>query len=220
MSDSLPENPITGVLKVVKLVTGEELIGVVNDTSVDILSIRLPAILQNYATKSPTGDIIEFVKLVNYLYNVKDFQMFVNRNAIVYTAVPTDDLRKMYETYITVIQENPKSALSYNDYDVSETPENALQLMNDLFNNEDFVNFVNDLIDSFEGESIEEEEQEEDEETVAESFIEAEEVQKEEEQPKKKKRKRVKPETNKMPYNPDSPPENPESWSDNPTDYI
>ena len=219
MSDSLPENPVTGVLKVVKLVTGEELIGVVNDTSVDILSIRLPAILQNYATKSPTGDIIEFVKLSNYLYNVKDFQMFVNRNSIVYTAIPTDDLRKMYEAYIAAIQLDPKAALNYNDYDTTESPENALQLMNDLFNNEDFVNFVNDLIDSFEGEEVEVEEDDEDE-TVAESFIEAEDVQKEEEQPKKRKRKRVKPETNKMPYNPDSPPENPESWSDNPSDYI
>jgi hypothetical protein len=86
--------------------------------------------------------------------------------------------------------------------------------LNELFNNEDFVGFVNDLIESFEGENIEEEIED------VESFIEPEEVEEARPQPKKKKRKRVKPETNKMPYNPDSPPENPESWSDDPKDYI
>jgi hypothetical protein len=213
MSDSLPENPVTGVLKVVKLVTGEELIGLVNDTSPDVITIKLPALLQNYVSKSPTGDIVEFVKLANYVYNIKDFHIAIQRTSVIYSGFPSDDLEKMYQAYITLIQDNPTSVLAHGMPDDIQ-PENGLQLLNELFNNEDFVGFVNDLIESFEGENIEEEIED------VESFIEPEEVEEARPQPKKKKRKRVKPETNKMPYNPDSPPENPESWSDDPKDYI
>jgi hypothetical protein len=44
----------------------------------------MPALMENYATKTPEGDIMEFVKLVNYLYNIKGFEILVPRNSIVY----------------------------------------------------------------------------------------------------------------------------------------
>ena len=49
MSDSPPENDISGSLRVVKLLTGEELIGFVNEVTQDKISIRMPALLTNYA---------------------------------------------------------------------------------------------------------------------------------------------------------------------------
>ena len=71
MSDSLPESPLSGTLRVVRLLTGEELIGLVKDVSQYEISIRMPALMENYATKTPEGEVIEFVKLINYLYNVQ-----------------------------------------------------------------------------------------------------------------------------------------------------
>jgi hypothetical protein len=94
-------------------------------------------------------------------------------------------------------------------------PEHGLELLNELFNNEDFVTFVNDLIENFEGEAIEDIEEED-----VESFIQPQPEEEPDTQPKKKKRRRIKPETNKLPYNPENPPEDPESWSDNPMDYL
>lgn len=214
MSDSLPENDISGSLRVVKLLTGEELIGFVNEVTQDKISIRMPALLTNYATKTPEGDYVEFVKLVNYTYNLKNALMFVPRSATIYCGEPTDELQKMYEAYIILIQNDPKLAMLPPTAD-SNSPENALALMNELFNNEEFVNFVNDLIETFEGEIIEE-----DEEIDVESFIEPQPQEEPVDQPKKKKRRKVKPETNKLPYNPENPPEDPESWSDNPLDYL
>ena len=199
MSDSLPENPISGKLRVVRLMTGEELIGFVVDVSQYEISLRMPALMENYATKTPEGDVIEFVKLVNYLYNIKGFQILVPRSSIVYSGDPTDELYKMYETYPNGNQ-------------------NGLELLNELFNHEDFVGFVNDLIENFEG--VEIDLGDEDDDIDVESVIEASEEPEPQKAPKKKKRRKVKPETNKLPYNPENPPEDPQSWSDDPKDYI
>lgn len=221
MSDSLPESPLSGTLRVVRLLTGEELIGLVKDVSQYEISIRMPALMENYATKTPEGEVIEFVKLINYLYNVKNFEILVPRTAIVYSGAPTEELNKMYETYLVMIQDNPKSAIAPNNV-YQQDGQHGLQLLNDLFNNEEFVNFVNELIENFEasGEIIFEDDEDSEDKEEAESVIEQAEEEKPEAPPKKKKARKVKPETNKLPYNPDNPPEDPESWSDNPSDYI
>lgn len=217
MSDSLPENPISGKLRVVRLMTGEELIGFVVDVSQYEISLRMPALMENYATKTPEGDVIEFVKLVNYLYNIKGFQILVPRSSIVYSGDPTDELYKMYETYLQMIQDNPRSAIAPNNT-YPNGNQNGLELLNELFNNEDFVGFVNDLIENFEG--VEIDLGDEDDDIDVESVIEASEEPEPQKAPKKKKRRKVKPETNKLPYNPENPPEDPQSWSDDPKDYI
>lgn len=214
MSESLPENPVSGKLKVVRLLTGEELIGLVNDVSQFDISIRLPALMENYATKTPEGDIVEFVKLVNYLYNIKGFEIIVPRTSIVYSGEPTEELHKMYEAYLVLIQDNPKSAIAPNNV-YTQDPTNGLQLLNDLFNNEEFVGFVNELMENFESATLDLDDIEDLQTPVLD-----EEEETTPSPPKKKKRRKVKPETNKLPYNPDNPPEDPESWSDNPSDYL
>lgn len=214
MSDSLPENPVSGKLKVVRLLTGEELVGLVNDLSQYDISIRLPALMENYATKTPEGDVVEFVKLVNYLYNVKGFEIIVPRTSIVYRGEPTEELQKMYEAYLVFIQDNPKSAIAPNNI-YTQDPTNGLQLLNELFNNDDFVGFINELMENFESVTLDLDDVEDLQTPVLE-----EEEETTPSPPKKKKRRKVKPETNKLPYNPDNPPEDPQSWSDNPSDYL
>ena len=220
MSDSLPENPISGTLRVVRLLTGEELVGLVSDVSQYEIKIQMPALMENYATKTPEGEFVEFVKLVNYIYNIKNAAILVPRTAIVYSGEPTDELKKMYEAYLVLIQDNPRSAIAPNNvYTQDGTP--GLELLNELFNNEDFVGFVNDLIENFESSGVVlDDDDEEEAEEAPESFISPSAEEQAETPPKKKKRRKIKPETNKMPYNPENPPEDPQSWSDDPKDYI
>jgi hypothetical protein len=215
MSDSLPENSFSGVLRVLKLITGDEIIGLVTDATSEKINISYPACLETYGIKNENDEYIEYVKLTNYVSNIKSYEISMARSAVIYMGTPNTDLEKMYEVYFLTMTTNPKSVPGAGNS--SSGAESGLQLLNDLFNNEDFVNFVNDLMDQFEGvESILEIEEEEDLEAVS-SLPEEEEP---ESPPKKRKRKTIKPETNKLPYNPDQPPENPESWSDNPNDYI
>jgi hypothetical protein len=227
MSDSLPENPLSGVLKVVKLASGEEIIGLVSEPHQDRILIKLPARLENYVTKDESQNIVEYVKLTNYLANIKNFEVVLNRNMIIYIGSPQIELEKMYEAYFITMQADPKSIMTSSASDTmyqSGNMDNGLELLNNLFNNEDFVNFVNDLIDSFEGVEIVEIEEENEEIVSEESQVESDmsdPVQEEPKaRPKPKKRSKVKPETNKMPYKPEEPPEDPQSWSDNPQDYI
>ena len=56
MSDSLPENSFSGVLRVVKLLTGEELIGLVNEATPEKITIKLPAKLESYMNKDSNGN--------------------------------------------------------------------------------------------------------------------------------------------------------------------
>ena len=216
MSESLPENSFGGALRVVKLISGEEIIGLVCDAAQDKILIKLPAKLENYISREPNGEMVEYVKLTNYLANVRGFETSLPRNMIIYIALPALELEKMYEVFFMTIQEDPKAIIGGSS---TGSPENGLQLLNDLFTNEDFVNFVNDLIDNFEEAEIlidEEDHGFEEESPINDSVIE----EVEEPKPKPKKRKKVKPESKKMPYKPESPVEDPESWSDNPNDYI
>ena len=217
MSDSLPENSFSGVLRVVKLTSGEEIIGLISEPKPEKLLIKLPARLDNYMMKNSTDEYVEYIKLTNYLSNIKEHEIQIPMTAVVYMGAPNIDLEKMYEIYFMTMQTDPKSVVTSGP-DINTNPEPGLQLLNDLFNNEDFVGFVNDLIDTFEGVEILEDEN--DEESVLEGSINDSVPEETNTPPKPKKRRRIKPEAKKLPYNPDSPPEDPESWSDNPQDYI
>lgn len=217
MSDSLPENSFSGVLRVVKLTSGEEIIGLISEPKPEKLLIKLPARLDNYMMKNSTDEYVEYIKLTNYLSNIKEHEIQIPMTAVVYMGAPNIDLEKMYEIYFMTMQTDPKSVVTSGP-DINTHPEPGLQLLNDLFNNEDFVGFVNDLIDTFEGVEILEDEN--DEESVLEGSINDSVPEETNTPPKPKKRRRIKPEAKKLPYNPDSPPEDPESWSDNPQDYI
>lgn len=220
MSDTLPENSFSGALRIVKLTSGEELIGMVSEAAPDKINIKLPARLENYYTRAQNNEMVEYVKLTNYLLNVKGHEVTLPRSVIVYIGQPAIELEKMYEVYFMAMQSDSKAIVSSAPED-EIVAENGLQLLNDLFNNPDFVNFVNDLIDTFEGVEIIDDSDDDDwDDTVAESPISPPEETPSEEAPKKKKRKAMKPETNKLPYKPEANPNTPEGWSDNPLDYF
>lgn len=214
MSDSLPEGNPLEVLKVLKLISGEEVMGLVTEADADYVSLNYPALLQNYFMKDKEGNMVECIKLLNYLSNIKNFKIQISKKLIIFIGDPATELDQMYRLYHKAMTTDPKSVMSIYD-DPITTTEPGLQLLNDLFNNDDFVEFVNDLIDNFEGIEILD-----DDEDSAESVIEPSEEEEPPSPPKRKKRRKVKPETNKMPYNPEAPPTNPESWSDNPQDYM
>jgi hypothetical protein len=227
MSDSLPENSFSGILRVVKLLTGEEIAGLVSDSMPDKIAIKFPAKLENYMGKDSKGNPIEFVKLTNYAASTKSFEISLNKSAIVFVAQPSAELEKMYEIYFMAVQTDPKSIQNSMPEGMVDV-DTGLQLLNDLFTNEDFVNFVNDLMDTYEGVEIladlgedvgDEDVGDEDEEEPESSRTGT--IEEEPEPPsKKKKRSIMKPESTKMPYKPENPPEDPKSWSDNPMDYM
>jgi hypothetical protein len=222
MSESLPELFAPESLKTFKLISGEEIVGLIENNDSDKFIIKYPAQLQNYFEKHKNNEYIEYVKLTNYLGNSKNYKAELYKHAIMCIAEPSAELLKMYEIYFVTIQSNPKGI--QNTTNTSGTADNGLQLLNDLFNNDEFVNFVNDLIDTYDGVEILEIFDDEDEENNKDEALEGDmsssaEIAPEP-QPKKKKRKRVKPEGNKLPYKPEANPNTPEGWSDNPEDYI
>jgi hypothetical protein len=97
-------------------------------------------------------------------------------------------------------------------------------MLNELFNNEDFVNFVNDMIDTYEGAEImidvdddgEEIEEAEKQEPSVEDLL----IEESPKPPKPIKRRTMNPETKKLPYKPDGDPNKAESWSDDPSEYF
>lgn len=221
MSDSLPENSFSGVLRVVKLLTGEELVGLVNEALPERITLKLPAKLESYMGKDPEGNPIEYVRLTNYASSIRGHEIVVQRSSIIFIGSPTLELEKMYEIYFMAMQKDPKSVANSIPEGIADV-ESGLQLLNDLFTNEDFVNFVNDLMDSYEGVEILADfgDDGEDEEPEAESPINPVVEEEPEPKPKKKKRRIVKPEGSKMPYKPEKPINDPESWSDDPRDYL
>lgn len=215
MSDSLPENSISGVLRVLKLISGEEIISLVNETP-DKIILKLPALLSSYYGKDQDNNSIEYIKLTNYITNIENFEIEINRTTVLYMGKPNVTLEKMYEIYFVTMQTDPKAIISSGNNDFIN-PENGLKLLNELFNNEDFVGFVNELIENYEQiEIIDDDEEELD----VESIIEKAEEEAPEPQPKPKKRNKAKPEASKLPYKPDANPNTPEGWSDNPSDYL
>ena len=212
MSESLPENSFGGVLRVVKLTSGEEIIGMVNEAYTDRISIKLPARLEAYVVRDEKGELVEYVKLTNYLSNIRGHEISLTRNVIVYIGSPTLELEKMYEIYFMTMQTDPKTIVSSLPDDMKFAHESGLQMLNDLFTNENFEG-AEILLDEGDEEDIL---SNEDQESPINELPPEEPAP----QPKRKKRRKVKPEQNKLPFDPNLPPENPESWSDNPTDYL
>lgn len=228
MSDLVPATQFDGIVRVVKLINGDELLGIVRDVDQYNISIILPAKLETAYSKDKENNIIEYIKLTNYAANVKNHEMTILRSAILYIAAPIEDLEKMYQTFFHTMKTNPASILNGTAEEIQVGPEAGLQMLNELFNNEDFVDFVNNMIDSFEGESlftetsddIGEETEEENNLFPPESPINDSEEEPSPKPSKRKKRKTANPEPKNMPFNPDGNPNSAESWSDDPRDYI
>lgn len=226
MNDLVPEPPFNGVVRIVKLISGEELLGIVRDVSSTHLAMILPARIEVGYTKDEQGVTVEYVKLTNYAANIQNNEILLNHSAVMFMGNPTVEMMKMYETFFAAMKADPDSIKSSSIQDFLSGPEPGLDMLNELFNNEDFVNFVNDLIDSFEGENVlnenfeEEEISEEGQSFLPEPPINDPEPEESPKPPKRKKRSKIKPETNQMPFNPDANPNSAESWSDNPQDYL
>lgn len=219
MSDSLPETFFSGLMRVVKLTSGEELIGLVDQVTDKNINIKYPARLDNYMARDANGQIIEYVKLSNYLINLKGKEIKLPTQIVVYVGEPASDLEKMYEIYFNTIQTDPK-AITGSVPEGYTDPENGLQLLNDLFNNEEFVNFVNNLIENFEGVEIVMDDEEDGELFSQDDITDDAEAKEAPKPPKPKKRSSMKPEKKSLPYNPDSDPAKPESWPDDPSEYL
>jgi hypothetical protein len=225
MSDLVPASHFDGIVRVVKLINGDELLGIIRDATVDKIVLTLPAKIENGYTKDDNGNIVELVKLTNYAMNVENFEISINRNSIMYIASPIGELKKMYDMFFITMKTDPSSIITNGEGNEIMDPSHGLELLNELFNNEDFVNFVNDLIETFESEAVFEEmlDEENSEETpnlLPESPINESPAEQPKTPPKKKKRSRIKPTTNEIPFNPEGNPNSAEGWSDNPEDYI
>jgi len=222
MSDEAQETPCDGTVRVVKLMNGEELLGIVQDVCTNHISMVLPAKVETAYSKDENGLIIEYVKLTNYAASVKNSEIVLNKNAIMFIGDPISDMLVMYETFSEAMKTDPESVRTSTSGEGVSSPQAGLMMLNELFNNEDFVNFVNDMIDTFEGsevildEEIEEIEESEQQEPSVEDLL----VEEAPKPPKPVKRRTMNPETKKLPFNPESSPNSAESWSDNPEDYI
>jgi hypothetical protein len=223
MSDLVPEPDSNGSIRVVKLTNGDELVATIHEISSDKLAVFFPAKIESFYSKDNNNNIVEYIKLTNYASNMEKHQFVMNKNSILCIGMASEDLKKMYETYCITIQTDP-SALLNNIPPETMGAEAGLGMLNELFNNEDFVNFVNDLIDNFEGVEVNFEDGDEDEiegQEEGPEFPLQETIQDEAPKPQKPRKRRImNPEPNKLPYEPNANPNSPESWSDNPNDYI
>jgi hypothetical protein len=222
MSDEAQETPCDGNVRVVKLINGEELLGIVQDVCTNHISMILPAKVETAYSKDENGLLIEYVKLTNYAASVINSEIVLNKNAIMFIGDPIPDMLIMYQTFSEAMKTDPESIRTSTLGEGVSNPQAGLMMLNELFNNEDFVNFVNDMIDSFEGsevildDELEEIEESEQQEPSVEDLL----VEEAPKPPKPVKRRTMNPETKKLPFNPDSSPNSAESWSDNPEDYI
>lgn len=210
MSESEPETDISGIVRVVKLISGDELVCMVDESDEHKLIIKYPAKMQAFMARNAENEYIELIKLTNYLSNIDKFEISIPRSSIIFIGKPMQELIKMYNMFIVEMQTDPRSIISSNADASAVNPNQGLQLLNDLFNNEDFVEFVNELIETYEGIEIPIEDEEE-------MVFEKEEPKSE---PKPKKKSKVRKESSKLPYNPEANPNSAEAWSDNPNDYT
>jgi len=224
MSDEVQETPFGGIVRVVKLINGDELIGLVRDAQLDKILILFPAKIETALSRDESGELIEYFKLTNYAANLQFSEISINRTSILYTGSPAEDLSKMYDVFFQTMQTDPKSIMQNISEDIVVGPEAGLIMLNELFNNEDFVNFVNDMIDTYEGSEImidvdddgEEIEESEKQEPTVKDLLDEEAPK----PPKPIKRRTMNPETKKLPYKPDGDPNKAESWSDDPSEYF
>lgn len=202
-------------IRVVKLTTGEEIVGILVNDCEKFYTLSFPARIDVHYGKGPNG-MTEFVKLSNYAASIKEFTVSIAHTATIFIGEPNDDVKLMYMTYCEYMRQDPKMIISSAGEDSATSNDmHGLEMLNELFSNSDFVEFVNDLIENYEGNVVEDEEDEETEDP----FV-VEQIEEKEQEIKPKKKKKVKPEGNKLPYNPDAPPNTAESWPDNPNDYL
>jgi hypothetical protein len=229
MSDLVPASHFDGIVRIVKLINGDELIGIVQDAAIDRIKIILPAKLETAFSKEENGELVEYVKLTNYAVNVMNYEVVINRSSIMYMGMPIPELNKMYDAFFIAMKTDPTSIVTNGHGEIVVGPEAGLQMLNELFNNEDFVNFVNDLIDNFEADGVmneildeieEEEAGAEAEESEPESPLSLPEPKEDPKPSRKKKRRRINPSSSEIPFKPDSDPNSAEGWSDNPMDYF
>lgn len=224
MSDLVPENPFNGLVRVVKLINGDELVGLVREIQYEKITLVMPAKIESGFTRDQNNNLVQYIKMTNYAANVENFEISLNRMATMFVSNPTKEMIKMYEAFVVAIKSDPQTIISNHSGDMELNPESGLQLLNDLFNNLDFVDFVNNLIESFEGESIFDEIGDDDGEEPSNLLPEDSTIDLEEKEPdktpKKKKRRRIKPTTTELPFDPEGNPNSAEGWSDNPSDYL
>lgn len=228
MSDLVPTSQFNQEVKVIKLMNGDEIIGVVRQSD-NCTQVLYPAKIETAYTKDEKKNLVEYVKLTNYAINLKEGFIQLSPAAIMFIGNPMHELEKMYEIFYITMQQNPNALITNKSDDIPIGPEAGLQLLNELFNNDDFVSFVNELIDTYEGIEIVDDSGDdnesyegngETEELLLEPPIgdsSSEDVQK---APAQDKRAKMAPESQEMPFNPEGSPESAESWSDNPEDYI
>lgn len=205
MSDE--SNDSSESIRIVKLTTGEEIVGILMNDSETEYELSFPARIDVSYGKGPEG-ATEFIKLSNYAAFTSLFVVKIPSSAVIFISKPNDELKIMYMTYCEYLRQNPKMIISSAAEDASGNSQFVgLEMLNELFNNSDFVEFVNDLIENYEeSEVFDLDEEDPKEEKV--------------EEPKAKKKKKVKPEGSKLPYNPEANPNTAEGWSDNPNDYL
>lgn len=212
MSEPEPESDISSIVRVVKLISGDEIVCMVGEADKDKIIIKYPAKMQAFMARNTDNEYLELIKLTNYLMNIDKFEVTIPRSSVIYMGRPMKELVKMYNMFVVEMQTDPKSIISSHADSNLVNPNNGLQLLNDLFNNEDFVEFVNELIETYEGVEIELDEDND----VIEPPVKEE--PKAEQKPKK--RHKARKESSKLPYNPDANPNSAEAWSDNPNDYT
>jgi hypothetical protein len=192
-------------IKIVKLSTGEEVIASVVEQDNEII-LSDPAKIVVYSAANEEGQVVECVRLTSYLANIKEKQITLLKQYVLYSMTPVEDIHKMYESYLEFM-----NGLT-EEISVAELEDpDSIDIAWNLFSDPEFVEFLQDMFDDHlaENEEITEEEIEEIEK----------EWEKEVEIPKKKKKK-FKKEELKLPYNPEEEISDPRSWSDNPEDYL
>ena len=67
MSDEVQETPFGGIVRVVKLINGDELIGLVRDAQLDKILLSFPAKIETALSREESGDLIEYFKLTFFI---------------------------------------------------------------------------------------------------------------------------------------------------------
>lgn len=197
-------------IKVVKFSSGEEVIGQVTESENEI-SLFNPAKIVIYTSTNEQGQVVECLRLTSYLANIKEKEITVLRQYIMYIADPSEDIAKMYQGYLSFM-EGITDSITTAELDNSEDP---IETVWQLFSDQNFVEFMQDL---YEDNAMDFDVSEED---IDEEIDELWKNEIEKKEPKKaKKKKRYKKEDLKLPYNPEADYRDPKSWSDNPEDYL
>jgi hypothetical protein len=82
MSDEVQETPFGGIVRVVKLINGDELVGLVRDAQLDKIVISFPAKIDCALSRDESGDLIEYFKLTNYASNLQLSEISINRTSV------------------------------------------------------------------------------------------------------------------------------------------